>query len=279
MTPRSGLRLGLALAVAVLAAGVGGACRDGGPVATSASRRSSTAARRGGVPPEVLHAVALTETGPQAGRAAARLALGDQPRGQGPLVRDPRGGAGLREGEPRRGAAELRRRLRADQLPLARPRLPLGRGDVRPRMDRDLRGAVPAHALRGARQLVGGGRRLPFADARARADLPRALRPAAGGSRPRRADRGRGAGRRRRCRPTAAQHAARRGARRSGAPWPSASAPAGPPPAADDGGSPAALFVPAAGALLVAGHAAADRGAAADRRAARRPVLRPRRWR
>ena len=35
---------------------------------------------------------------------------------------------------------------------------PVDRGHVRPGMDRDLRGAVPAHALRGARRLVGGGR-------------------------------------------------------------------------------------------------------------------------
>ena len=37
-------------------------------------------------------------------RPAAALALGDQPRGQGLLVRQPRGGAGLRQGE-RRGRA------------------------------------------------------------------------------------------------------------------------------------------------------------------------------
>ena len=61
MTPRSGLRLGLALALAL----AGGAVRAADPADPSAlcERAIVNGARRGGVPVEVLHAVALTETG------------------------------------------------------------------------------------------------------------------------------------------------------------------------------------------------------------------------
>ena len=202
MSPRSGLRLGLALAlagfIAVPAAPAGTAGIRARIPAALCERAIVNGARRGGVPPEVLHAVALTETGRHRDGADAGLALGGQPRGQGLLVPEPR----RRRWPSRRqslaeGRHELRRRLRADQLPLARPRLSLGRGDVRPGMDRDLRGAVPAHALRGARQLVGGGRRLPLADARS---SPTSTARASTGCSPdldaRGADRRRGAGRR-----------------------------------------------------------------------------------
>ena len=62
MTPRSGLRLGLAVAVALLAAGVGARAETADP-SDLCETAIVKAARRGGVPQEVLHAVALTETG------------------------------------------------------------------------------------------------------------------------------------------------------------------------------------------------------------------------
>ncbi len=66
MTPRSALRLGLALALA-LGAGYARAAEPNPPDSPDPSdlceRAIVDGARRGGVPPEVLHAVALTETG------------------------------------------------------------------------------------------------------------------------------------------------------------------------------------------------------------------------
>ena len=99
-------------------------------------------------------------------RAAPALPVGDQPRGQGPLVRDPRGGARLRAREPRRGAAELRRRLLPDQLLLARAELSLARGDVRRRNRRGLCGALSRGASMPSAATGRGGRGLSLADAR-----------------------------------------------------------------------------------------------------------------
>jgi hypothetical protein len=62
MTPRSGLGLGLALALACLVAAP--AARAGPPDPSALCEQAIVnGARRGGVPQEVLHAVALTETG------------------------------------------------------------------------------------------------------------------------------------------------------------------------------------------------------------------------
>jgi hypothetical protein len=60
MTPRSGLRLGLALALAIAGAPLSAEAPD---PAGLCERAIVNGARRGGVPVEVLHAVALTETG------------------------------------------------------------------------------------------------------------------------------------------------------------------------------------------------------------------------
>ena len=122
-------------------------------------------ARRGGVPAEVLHAVALTETGrkprradaaPGPGRSTARArATGSRPaRRRWPSPR-----TSLAEGRTSFdvGCVQINYRWHGHAFPSLDD-------DVRPGMDRDLRGAVPAHALRGARQLVGGGRRLSLAD-------------------------------------------------------------------------------------------------------------------
>ena len=65
MTPRSGLRLGLALVLAVLAAAASARAEAPGEPDPSALCDAAIVkgARRGGVPVEVLFAVALTETG------------------------------------------------------------------------------------------------------------------------------------------------------------------------------------------------------------------------
>ncbi len=67
MSPRSGLRLCLAFALAgFISVPAAPAGTDGNPGADPAAlceRAIVNGARRGGVPPEVLHAVALTETG------------------------------------------------------------------------------------------------------------------------------------------------------------------------------------------------------------------------
>lgn len=59
MSPRSGLRLGLALTLAL----VGARLDAGSDPAALCEKAIVNGARRGGVPVEVLHAVALTETG------------------------------------------------------------------------------------------------------------------------------------------------------------------------------------------------------------------------
>ncbi len=127
------------------------------------------------------------------GRAAQALALGDQPGGQGLLVPQPRRGAGLRQGERRGRADQLRCRLLPDQLLLARAQLHLARGDVRSGDRRRLRGGVPQEPLSRARRLVGGGGRLSLAAAGPGQRLPRALRPHPRGPR-RRADHAGGGG-------------------------------------------------------------------------------------
>ena len=211
MTPRSGLGLGLVLLLGILAAAL--PARAGTPDAPDPSALCDAAiakgARRGGVPVEVLLAVALTETGQHRdGRMRAwPWAINREGKGYWFKTRDEALAFGSRAW-PR--APELRRRLRADQLPLARPRLPLARGHVRPRMDGDLCRPVPAHPLRGARQLVRGGRRLPLAHPRQGDDLPRPLRPPPRRTRARRPDR---CGGPRRLRPAASRFSSRQARR------------------------------------------------------------------
>ena len=183
MTPRSGLWLCLALALALAAAPAARAEPD--EPAALCERAIVNGARRGGVPPEVLHAVALTETGrKQDGRMRPwPWAINREGKGYWFETREEAlafAQASLAAGRPSFdvGCVQINYRWHGHAFPIAR-------GHVRPRMDRDLRGAVPAHPLRGARQLVGGGGGLPFADPGAGAEVPRALRPAAGRARAR----------------------------------------------------------------------------------------------
>jgi len=63
MAPRLGLGLWLLLTLAGLGAAVPGRAADPAQFATLCERAIVNGARRGGVPPEILHSVALTETG------------------------------------------------------------------------------------------------------------------------------------------------------------------------------------------------------------------------
>ena len=66
MTPRSGLRLCAALCIA-LALPHAGTADDAEYSAALCERALANGARRGGVPPEILHAISLTETGRNTG--------------------------------------------------------------------------------------------------------------------------------------------------------------------------------------------------------------------
>ena len=105
--------------------------------------------------------------GPGPGRSTARA----RATGSGP-----RRGAGLRQGEPGRGAQELRCRLLPDQLSLARRELPVAGVDVRPESAPTMPRGSCAASIR-ARRLVGGGGGVPFADPGAGRRLPGAVRP------------------------------------------------------------------------------------------------------
>ena len=134
-------------------------------------------ARRAGLPQDVLHAISLTETGrAQGGRLRPYpWAINREGKGFWFQNRDEAlafARASLAEG--RRsfdvGCFQINYLWHGRELRLAR-------GDVRPRHRRRLCGALPEEPLCRARQLVGGGRRLPFADPGPRQRLSGALRP------------------------------------------------------------------------------------------------------
>ena len=81
------LALGLALVLAIAGSAPAEPARVAGGLgpAEICERAIVNGARRGGVPVEVLHAVALTGDRQEAGRQAPRLALGDQHEGRSPL--------------------------------------------------------------------------------------------------------------------------------------------------------------------------------------------------
>ena len=269
MTPRSGLRLGLALALAIAGASARAEAPD---PAALCERAIVNGARRGGVPVEVLHAVALTETGQRRDGAVPGLALGDQPRGQGPLVQELRGGArpSRRRAWPRGARASTSAACRSTTAgtatPFRRSRTCSTRSGPRP-----TRRSSCARSTRSA-GLVGGGRRLPLADPGARAEVyrrastgssrtstPGALTEAEAlvaaavpGSR------------------TSARAARREAQRRAIAERIRA---AGPPPPANGGRHRRRGLRAGGGRADRAGRAALDARPAAPRRAARQPVL------
>ena len=218
MTPRSGLRLGLALALAVLAA----RRRRCAPRTPDPSRDLCERRDRQRRPPRRRAGRGAARGGADRDRPAprrpdARLALGDQPRGQGLLVQDPRGGAGLRASRASPtgrtsfdvGCVQINYRWHGHAFP-----------SLEDMFDPEWTATYAAQFLRTLYEergeLVGGGRRLSLADPGARAEVPRPLRPAARRPRPAGADRRRGAGRRRRSRAARVTHAP--GAARGAAP-------------------------------------------------------------
>ena len=149
--------------------------RGGGADLRARHHRAAPAAP--GVPQDVLHAISLTETGrAQGGRLRPwPWAINREGKGFWFKNRDEAlafAKASLAEG--RRsfdvGCFQINYHWHGHELRLAR-------GDVRPGHRRRLCGAVPAEPLCRARQLVGGGGGLSFADARPRQRLSGAVRP------------------------------------------------------------------------------------------------------